>query len=198
MLMDNNEKLLQHKLKCKLCQNKIQNYDVQLYTGQSEFIIYAQIKSKYDITFEILKEHKLFIPQLYKQKELLDKIGDYDFSINSQNDINESKLSKDTSYMQKIFNNILWEEIPVLVDRIISKSKGDNISLTKLITILDKLIACSKKIEVEDNIVVGEIEQRNEESGKQNQGNGLTEKSILKTINVLEQANELLKDYDND
>ena len=196
--MDNNENLLQHKLKCKLCQNKIKNYDVQLYTGQSEFIIYAQIKSKYDITFEILKEHKLFIPQLYKQKELLDKIRDYDFSINSQNDINESKLSKDTSYMQKIFNNILWEEIPVLVDRIISKSKGDNISLTKLITILDKLIACSKKIEAEDNIVVGEIEQRNEESGKQNQGNGLTEKSILKTINVLEQANELLKDYDND
>ena len=196
--MDNNENLLQHKLKCKLCQNKIQNYDVQLYTGQSEFIIYAQIKSKYDITFEILKEHKLFIPQLYKQKELLDKIRDYDFSINSQNDINESKLSKDTSYMQKIFNNILWEEIPVLVDRIISKSKGDNISLTKLITILDKLIACSKKLEAEDNIVVGEIEQRNEESGKQNQGNGLTEKSILKTINVLEQANELLKDYDND
>ena len=196
--MDNNEKLLQHKLKCKLCQNKIKNYDVQLYTGQSEFIIYAQIKSKYDITFEILKEHKLFIPQLYKQKELLDKIRDYDFSINSQNDINESKLSKDTSYMQKIFNNILWEEIPVLVDRIISKSKGDNMSLTKLITILDKLIACSKKIEAEDNIVVGEIEQRNEESGKQNQGNGLTEKSILKTINVLEQANELLKDYDND
>ena len=196
--MDNNEKLLQHKLKCKLCQNLIQDYDVQLYTGQSEFIIYAQIKSKYDITFEILKEHKLFIPQLYKQKELLDKIRDYDFSINSQNDINESKLSKDTSYMQKIFNNILWEEIPVLVDRIISKSKGDNMSLTKLITILDKLIACSKKIEAEDNIVVGEIEQRNEESGKQNQGNGLTEKSILKTINVLEQANELLKDYDND
>jgi hypothetical protein len=196
--MDNNEKLLQHKLKCKLCQNKIQNYDVQLYTGQSEFIIYAQIKSKHDITFEILKEHKLFIPQLYKQKELLDKIRDYDFSINSQNNINESKLSKDTSYMQKIFENILWEEIPVLVDRIISKSKGDNISLTKLITILDKLIACSKKIDSEDNIVVGGIEQRNEESGKQDQGNGLTEKSILKTINALEQANELLKDYDND
>lgn len=194
--MDNNEKLLQHKLKCKLCQNLIQDYDVKLYTNQPELMIYAEIKNKYEITFETLKEHKLFIPQLYTQKQLLELIRDHDFSKSTNSLVKENKLISDTKYMQKICNNILWEEIPLIINDIIIKAKNKNISTNVLISILDKLVACSKKIEMDD---IGEInmnEAVNDEAGKRKDMGGLAQKSFENMIDELKKANEALKNDD--
>ena len=159
-------------------------------------MIYAEIKNKYEITFETLKEHKLFIPQLYTQKQLLELIRDHDFSKSTNSLVKENKLMADTKYMQTICNNILWEEIPLIINDIINKAKNKNISTNVLISILDKLVACSKKIEMDD---IGEInmnEAVNDEAGKRKDMGGLAQKSFENMIDELKKANEALKNDD--
>jgi hypothetical protein len=193
---NNNDKLLQHKLKCKLCINKITNYDVDLYTNsKSEFVIYAQVKAKFDITFDILKEHKLFIPQIYSEKSLLAKIKDHNFNINN-NGINETKLSKNIEQMQLICNSIIWEEIPVLLNKIVEASKSGKISINTLTSILDKLVSCSKKIDKNEiNFIdINKDESLNCDPGKGNNMQGLTQENFMKTIDALKKANKRLKD----
>ena len=192
--MDN--KILQHKLKCKLCQNGIQDYDIDLYTNQSEYLIYAEIINKLNITFETLKEHKLFIPQLYTEKQLLDKIKNHDFS-NKRKLISDAELEKNTKYMQKIVDNILWEEIPAIVDKIIMAGKSGKIKTNTLISILDKLISCSKRIANKDSILVEDLENRNLDADKGINMTGLSEENMHNTINIIKEANEMLKDVKN-
>lgn len=192
--MDN--KILQHKLKCKLCQNGIQDYDIDLYTNQSEYLIYAEIQNKLNITFETLKEHKLFIPQLYTEKQLLDKIKNHDFS-NKRKLISDKELEKNTKYMQKIVDNILWEEIPAIVDKIIMAGKSGKIKTNTLISILDKLISCSKRIANKDNILVEDLENLNLDADKGINMTGLSEENMHNTINIIKEANEMLKDVKN-
>jgi hypothetical protein len=98
--------------------------------------------------------------------------------------------------MQAICNNILWEEIPLIVNDIINKAKNKNISTSALISILDKLVACSKKIEMDD---IGEInmnEAVNDEAGKRKDMGGLAQKSFENMIDELKKANEALKNDD--
>lgn len=190
-LMDN--KILQHKLKCKLCQNKIKSYDVQLYCGLNEFEIYAQIQKDYNITFETMKEHKLFITEFYTEKELLNVIKDYDFDITDKR-IKEEKLNEKTKYMQSVCNNILWEEIPVLINKIIQHSKTGKISAKNLVIVLDKLLTCSKNIGTDEIALVGSIESGNDEAGKREDMGGLTQQSFEEMIEGIKRANEILDD----